>query len=608
MATPSPPEPDPARRRRAMVLLFAAGLSLRLLFAPLQGFPGDTVQFLRWMRATVDWGLTALYDPGRALDCNYPPTIPYLLRVVGELEHRAPVLRLYPKLETALVKLPMIALDLAVVALCVIWARRRFGPAASLWIAAALLANPGLIHLSAFWGQSDPAGFLPTLAALFCITLKAFPAAGGLLALAFWTKFQSVAFLPLAALMLWRLGRGAALARAGVSAALVSLVWISPFIAAGQPHLSRMFQSAYLENVGRYPDLSMHAANLWALHPDPSTQDFHLPRFFYGEDGMVHAGGLLAQLSFRRLGLLGFALALLAAMAWFLRGPGVARWNGAAFFSALAFFLFPTEMHERYLYPAIPLLALLAAGESRLRGPFWILSMLFWLGLASSAPPVGVYRHLAPLLIGALLLLTLAVVRGMPGKEAGACGGMPDLLGWSGARFGALAVLALLWPLALYAFWKAPSHAGVAYLDELPFAVERQDWRPPARAASIEHRPLQLGRWIYRRGVGVHAHSELWVEAPQRARAFAADLGLDAEVADDPRADIRFRVFEAETLLYESPLLTPESDPVRIEIPVRPGAQLRLIVDGGESINGDHANWANARFLLSEEPRNSARP
>ena len=147
MATPPARELDATSYRRLLILAFAAGLSLRVLFSPLQGFPGDTLQFLRWMRATVDWGLTSLYDPARALDCNYPPTIPYVLRLVGEIDAQLPWLRLYPKLETMLVKLPMIGFDLAVAALLVWWVQRRYGRAPSLWVAGAMLLNPALIQL-----------------------------------------------------------------------------------------------------------------------------------------------------------------------------------------------------------------------------------------------------------------------------------------------------------------------------------------------------------------------------------------------------------------------------------------------------------------------------
>lgn len=592
MATSPSSELDARTFRRALALAFAVGLSLRVLFAPLQGFPGDTVQFLRWMRATVDWGITSLYDPARALDCNYPPTLPYVLRVIGEVDARLPWLRLYPKLETMLVKLPMIGFDLAVVALLAWWLQRRVGRAPALWAAIALLANPALIHLSGFWGQSDPAGFLPVLGGFFAILSGVYPLAGVLLGIAFWTKFQSVVFYPLAALMLWRKGGAFALGRAAIAGVLASVAWLSPFIVAGNPHFFRMIDSAYGQNIGRYPDLSMGAANLWALHPDPTTQDFHAPMFFYGPDGTVNARGLLAQLTWRRMGLAMFLLALAGVLAWFWRGRETSRWTAAAILSVLAFFVFPTEMHERYLYPALPLVALVAAERVQLRRPFWILSSLYWLGLACTAPPAGAYRYLAPVMLTGLAGLAFLLAR-QDDLEA-------RLAQTSRLRLIALIALILLLPAALFAFWKAPARHVRVYLDELPFTVVRQEWRPPVRNASIEHRPLQLGRMIYRRGIGVHAHSELAVIAPARAQRFVADVGLDAEIAGDPRADVRFRVLSGDEVLYESPILTATSEAQRLDVPVKAGQELRLVVDGLYSPNGDHADWANARFMLEE--------
>ena len=49
---------------------------------------------------------------------------------------------------------------------------------------------------------------------------------------------------------------------------------------------------------------------------------------------------------------------------------------------AIAFFMLPTRVHERYLYGAVAFLAPLAAVHVRLRWPFAVLSLAFFATLA----------------------------------------------------------------------------------------------------------------------------------------------------------------------------------------------------------------------------------
>jgi Gpi18-like mannosyltransferase len=584
---------EPTLYRRKLILLFACGISLRLLFAPLSGFPGDTMQFVRWMHASVDWGMFSIYDPERVLDCNYPPTVPYMLRIVGEAERHYPALRVYPKLETLLVKIPPIALELALAGLLAWWAHRRFGKRESLWIAGAMLFNPAVIHLSAFWGQSDPIGFLPMLGALLAALSGGFALAGALAAVGLFTKFQGIVYLPLLALMLWRKGGFGALARCCVACVLVGLVWISPFIIKGNPHLERMFASAYSENVGRYPNLSMGAANVWALHPSPSTPDFHLPEFFYGEDGVVNARGLLLHFTWRRIGLLLFAAAGLASLVWYWRGREGKRWLPAAILISIAFFCLPTEMHERYLYPVLPLLALYCLERPEFKKLFWILTALFWVALACTAfPECLLFQHLAPVMLFVLVALVLALL--LP-REKWKCRTECWL---ARPRLGLLVAVLLILPFMFIWSWRAPSASrSVIYLDDMDFEVVHSQWRPPGRGQTIEHQALQLKGLVYRHGLGVHARSEISVTVPEGVREFVADVGIDAETLGNELSDVKFIIKAEDSVLLESPVMRADSQPHVVRVAVTPGQRLSLIVDPLERNHSDHADWANARFL-----------
>jgi hypothetical protein len=58
----------------------------------------------------------------------------------------------------------------------------------------------------------------------------------------------------------------------------------------------------------------------------------------------------------------------------------------AAAFASLAFFMLPTEMHERYMYPVLPILAMCLFTDKRLRWVFGILSVTFFVNLVAVLP------------------------------------------------------------------------------------------------------------------------------------------------------------------------------------------------------------------------------
>ncbi len=102
------------------------------------------------------------------------------------------------------------------------------------------------------------------------------------------------------------------------------------------------------------------------------------------------------------------------------------------------------------------------------------------------------------------------------------------------------------------------------------------------------------------KGLGVHAYSEIRYAIPVACTAFAATIGIDDEVA--PNGSVRYEVWGDETLLYASDILTGESDPVAVNADVSAYSMLRLVVDdGGDNVNWDHANWANARLICGED-------
>lgn len=228
--------------------------------------------------------------------------------------------------------------------------------------ATAYLFNPASIYLSSVWGQLDsiPLAAATAGVALFLIghPRLAFP----LLTYAALIKPQYGALVPLLVLArLWgpeaARGEDAAgperrtalldIAIGGAASAVLASVILLPY-GVGIPPLG---QWSILDRVSvavdKWPFASMYALNLWAavdppvrgLVPDSKEWLFGLT---YRSWGMVGAGA-------------GYA-SVLAIYGWKRSTPAL-LWAVAA--TMFLLFLFPTRVHERYVFPIIGLVALL---------------------------------------------------------------------------------------------------------------------------------------------------------------------------------------------------------------------------------------------------------
>ncbi len=365
------------RPDRLIPAILLAGLLLRLPLIARLGYPPDVAYWKSWLSYSAEFGLWNVYQlelPGQA----YPPVIMFLLCGLGLL-YRA----IWPSAGdsawlTAFVKLPSIAGDLAAAALLAALARRkeadgRLGPRG----AAALLAfHPAAIWLSSFWGQADLLLGGIVVAGWWMILRRSPVAAGALLAIALLTKPQAMVVLPAsAALLLGRCGAGGLLRAVGSGAVVASFLSL-PFVLAGDGSaLVRIYVGA--GNV--YPYLSLHAFNPWGVVGWLAGSPGELVR----DDGALVAG--IAPKS------IGIAL-LLAASAWIAWRAFRIRENGRAWrlltLQWFAFFLLPTQIHERYLVPALASFAAAVVHDRRWMAAFVVASAGIWLNLLVVAPGI----------------------------------------------------------------------------------------------------------------------------------------------------------------------------------------------------------------------------
>jgi len=372
--------------RHALLFLFAVGLAIRLVLArQSEGLAFDVGLFREWSDRLVQRGPSRFYEPGYFAD--YPPGYLYVLFALGKLSR---LLRGEPP-SIGVLKLPAIIADLGVAVFALLLAARitprgsagriPLGAAA----AAAILLNPGLLLVSAVWGQVDSVLALLVLAAIYALatgkpSMPREMCGVTLLAIAVATKPQAVLALPVLAIVVVRrhLGVGAfglrawsdIVGRVGLYVVLATAVVVAMFapFGVGPTEIPGFYRSAG----SVYPFTSLWAFNVWGAVG------------FYRHDaghGAVTVGGVAAYY----VGLAAFAVATIALMvrAWrsFARrvdATAVAVF-GVVAVTCVAFALL-TRMHERYLYLAVAGLVPFV-GHRPFRRALAIMSLFFFVNV-----------------------------------------------------------------------------------------------------------------------------------------------------------------------------------------------------------------------------------
>jgi hypothetical protein len=342
-------------------------LALGAAVAPLVFHHYDVVDcFLTWARASEGWRPWAIYLTHFKTDCDYPPVVPYLLTVVervrrmvgaGEVSGAAVLLVKAPNLLAAAAHAPLCALGL----------ERIHGRAPAQSAALLLALSPALFVNAALWGQFDALLSLLVLAAVIALLHDRPGWAGAALGAALATKLLAVVAVPLALVWTWKRSGVSGVLLGGVAAAAVmGGLWLPYAIAgAGAP-----VAAAYGGAVDYYPFRTVEAYNGWYL-----LDRFDIfVRGIAARDARLDTRAAFGPVTFRHLGLAALAAytAALAVLLWRRPSRTTLAWTLAVQF--FAFFMLPTQMHQRYLLPAATLAALVAPLSSRGAALFFVLA------------------------------------------------------------------------------------------------------------------------------------------------------------------------------------------------------------------------------------------
>ncbi len=155
----------------------------------------------------------------------------------------------------------------------------------------------------------------------------------------------------------------------------------------------------------------------------------------------------------------------------------------------------------------------------------------------------------------------------------------------------------------------SPAGADTVWLDSMETSKISSGWGRTLANQAVTKRPLSIGGVKFDRGVGTHAPSSAYVSLGGGSARFLASCGVD-DGAGAGKGSVVFRVIADGRTIYKSPVLRGGMPPEKIDLDVRGVRILVLkVLDAGDGIDSDHADWAEARFKTTgEAPRLAAGP
>jgi hypothetical protein len=344
-----------AAERRPLIpllLILLVGFVPRAVMLPTSGFELDLVQHYEWGMCGLENGLFGVYVCG--IQVTHPPISPTLLtgamgllRALGfDISYFEGNAAVY-----TLLKLPNLLFETASVCLIYLMALKRFGIGWAIAAAAAVNFNPGLATVTSYWGQNDASyAFFMVVVAWLLVENRPrwmWLAYG----LAWLAKFQSIMFLPVLVVFSFR--------RWGWRTTLIGLaLWVGVIVAGVLPFYlggsGDLAINPYFGTADLFPYIATGTYNFWYWISGSSPIALLDSASFIGGLSYFWAGMLLLTVG----------TALLCLRVWLL--PERADEFLVLAAAGFSFFMLPTRIQGRYLYPALLLLALAMIRDWRL--------------------------------------------------------------------------------------------------------------------------------------------------------------------------------------------------------------------------------------------------
>jgi len=338
--------PFERRETISLVALLLFSFLVRLLLFPLPGYKADLSTFAAWFDAAAEHGIRVFYN---VVWSDYPPFNVYLFWIFGSLAKQ-----LSPSGTNIVffIKLLPNLFDTATAFLIFAFVRKRLSFKIALLATALYAFNPAAVFNAAVWGQYDAIYTFFLVLSLMLVLASRPELSAVALTVGLLTKPQGIALAPLIVFLIFRkygwrrLLTSLLVAAATIFAVIIPFEWSNPIT-----FLTNIYFGAY----GGYAYTSVNAFNIWAFGGmwRPDTQFFFLT-------GGIMFGALVVfalYVLYKRLDVSGELLVLFSAFMLFFD-----------------FFMLPTRIHERYLFPTLSILALIIPFAKKVRPIYAVLT------------------------------------------------------------------------------------------------------------------------------------------------------------------------------------------------------------------------------------------
>lgn len=557
-----------------LIVTMILALGLRLYYIPAHGYEQDMHSFKTWSQTATQNGVVNIYDK---IPCDYPPGYLYVLKTVGSLYHIfSPSFVEHTYLFDFLIKLPAILADLAIALIIFFFLLETFSYRVSLLATMAYAFNPIIFFDSAYWGQIDSIPTLVGLLAILALIREKYGWAWGLMTIAILIKTQFVILLPILILVTWR-DKGFKTVLNGFCVSWFT--WLAVLLPFFYYHKIDQVLDRIFKTVGEYPYLSLYAFNLWWLLSNGLGRAI--------PDNVI----FMNLFTYRTMGtiLLGIFFVLLLRYLFYKGKDDQALFLSCAL-AFLGFFMLPTEMHERYIFPVFVFMLLAAMKRMDLKIIYGLLSLTAFLNLfmalgwtypknvpsVNSLLSVGRADVFASIINVAVLFYFLCIIlKGINIKYV-------------------LSMLLLL--LAIFTGLYFARLDRPVYLSDREPQYVHQQWGTLRRNRSVDGNQLSVNGFIYAKGLGTHAYSSIKYQLDGHYRFLEGAVGLDSE--QNRGNKIEFFIYADKRQIFRSGILQGWIKPRYFYLPIAGVKEIDLVVgDGGDGINCDHADWLGIKII-----------
>nr|WP_245339418.1 NPCBM/NEW2 domain-containing protein [Paenibacillus shirakamiensis] len=147
-------------------------------------------------------------------------------------------------------------------------------------------------------------------------------------------------------------------------------------------------------------------------------------------------------------------------------------------------------------------------------------------------------------------------------------------------------------------------YSATAYVSDVNWVSATTDYESVRKDKSISNNPLKVlmdGQvQTFNKGIGTHANSEITYNLTNtRYDYFETLVGIDHNIPNQDNSSVIFKIMADGQEVFNSGVMKYTTEAKRIRISVQGVHELKLIAeDAGNGISSDHADFADAKFLI----------